>query len=181
MTGWRQLQQLIQQSTLHGLQAPAGRPLIHVDSQLQVLSLLFEDKRSNRQYPVSTSRNGIGQRQGSEQTPAGIHRIAQKIGEGEPPGRIFKARQPLDRICLPQDYDGQEDLITTRILWLDGLQPGINRDGEVDSYHRYIYIHGTADEAHIGQPASVGCVRMKNTDVIELFDQVEVDDLVIIE
>ena len=106
MTDWQQLQKLIKDSKLEGMPAPAGRPLIHVDSQLQLLNLIFEDEHRNRQYPVSTSRNGLGQCQGSEQTPAGIHRIAQKIGEGEPPGRVFKARQPLDRICLPQDYDG---------------------------------------------------------------------------
>ena len=181
MIDWQQLHDLILHTRLEGFLPPIERPLIHIDSQLQQLTLVCRDPNDNQQFPVSTSRHGIGQLEGSLQTPAGIHRIAEKIGDGEPAGRVFRAREPQDEVCLPQDYDGESDVITTRIMWLDGLQAEFNRDGEVDSKHRYIYIHGTADEAHIGQPASIGCVRMKNLDVIELFDLVQVNDLVIIE
>ncbi|MDJ0834842.1 MAG: L,D-transpeptidase [Gammaproteobacteria bacterium] len=180
MVTWQQLHDLIEDAQL-ALTPAAEGPLIHVDSQQQLLTLVYQEQGASLQYPVSTSRHGIGQREGSLQTPAGIHRIAAKIGAGEPLGRVFQGRQPQEQICLPQDYDGETDWITTRILWLDGLQPGLNRDGEVDTKRRYIYIHGTADEAHIGQPASIGCVRMNNQDVIELFERVAVDDLVIIQ
>ncbi len=181
MIDWQQLHDLILDTRLEGSLPPSERPLVHIDAQRQQLTLVCQDPNSNLQFPVSTSRHGIGQREGSLQTPAGIHRIAEKIGDGEPTGRVFRAREPQDEVCQPQDYDGESDVITTRILWLDGLQPELNRNGEVDSKQRYIYIHGTADEAHIGQPASIGCVRMKNLDVIKLFDLVQVNDLVIIE
>lgn len=181
MISWHQLHDLILTTKLAATPSAEDRPLIHIDSRQQQLTLVCQNPEDNRQFPVSTSRYGIGQRDGSLQTPAGIHRIAAKIGDGQPPGRVFRARQAQDQICLAQDYDGESDVITTRILWLDGLQAGVNRDGEVDSKRRYIYIHGTADEAHIGQPASIGCVRMNNRDVIELFDLVQENDLVIIE
>lgn len=161
------------------------RPVLYVDTEQQLLSCLTPSSTSAQNFPVSTSRFGIGQQQGSYQTPTGIHRIAEKIGAGEPPGRVFKARQATEQLCYPDDdaskQDRDEDVISSRILWLQGLEPGINKGEDVDSYQRYIYIHGTSDEAHIGKPASIGCIRLKNKDIIQLFDEIEVGDLVVIE
>jgi hypothetical protein len=157
------------------------RPLIYIDTRQQLLACVSEQDAVSRFYPVSTSRFGLGQQLGSFKTPVGVHRIAQKIGAGEPLGRVFKARVATDEICLAEDFSGEEDLITSRILRLEGLQEGINLGADVDSYRRYIYIHGTADEAHIGQPASVGCIRMRNLDVMKIFDYIEVGDVVVIE
>ncbi|MBC8211697.1 MAG: L,D-transpeptidase [Gammaproteobacteria bacterium] len=159
-----------------------NRPVVYIDTQHQLLCCVSERDSVTQYYPVSTSRFGLGQQQGSFKTPGGIHRIAQKIGADEPLGRVFKSRVPADDICLAEDFSAEDDdVITSRILWLEGLQPGLNRGAEVDTYQRYIYIHGTADEAHIGQPASIGCIRMRNMDVISLFDLLEVGDLVVIE
>lgn len=178
---WKRLQKVLQCATLEGAVISPHRPIVYIDSAQQLLSCVNETDNPIQYYPVSTSRNGLGQQQDSFQTPAGIHRIAQKIGAGERVGRVFRAREATREICLAEDYDGDADIISSRILWLEGLQPGINRGGSVDSFARYIYIHGTADESHIGQPASIGCIRMKNLDVVELFDQVEEGDLVIID
>ncbi len=160
------------------------RPVLRVDTRQQQLWQLFPSDEVTG-YPVSTSRHGTGQQQGSLQTPLGIHCVAEKIGAGAAPGSIFRGRENSGEICQIQtDVDAESsevDLITSRILWLQGLQPGYNRGGDVDSYQRYIYIHGTADEARIGQVASIGCIRMKNSDVIALFDRVEPGDLVIID
>ena len=170
----------VRQTPLACDEVSTARPLIYVDSQKQQLWLLAPNDTAPHCYPVSTSRHGLGTRKESYQTPQGIHRIAQKIGDGEPQGCVFKSRIASVETCLQQADDAQQDVITSRILWLEGLQPGINRGGEVDSFERYIYIHGTADEAHIGEPASIGCVRMKNADVIDLFERVEQGDLVVI-
>lgn len=155
------------------------RPIIFVDSAAQRLYQLDIDDANDRSYPVSTAANGIGNQQDSYMTPHGIHRIRQKIGGGEPRGMVFKAREPTGRIARNLD-NRDEDEITSRILWLDGLEPGVNRDGACDTYSRYIYIHGTTDERRIGQPVSAGCIRMLNDDVIELFEEVMVNDLVVI-
>ncbi len=174
---WQALQQKLAQAEI----SPTAGPILYVDTARQRLWRLPGSGAHATVFPVSTSRHGVGQQQGSLQTPLGIHRIAQKIGDGEPCGRIFKARRASEEICRIDAVDAAEDVISSRILWLDGMQPGYNQGGEVDSFQRYIYIHGTADEAHIGQPASIGCIRMKNDDVIALFDTVAVDDRVIIE
>lgn len=116
------------------------------------------------EYPVSTSRFGLGSRKGSFKTPAGRFRIAEKIGEGLPIGTVFKSRRP---VRTTKKLLREEDLIMTRILWLDGLEPR-----NANSHDRYIYIHGTNHEDKIGTPASIGCIRMKNADLIELFEQV---------
>lgn len=178
---WKDRQQRLASIQSSGFKLDPSRPVVVVDISKQELCCYDSNGDRLKSYPVSTSRYGMGQLQGSHQTPYGFHRIAEKIGAGEPCGRVFRARQPSDEICLPDAFKSDEDVITTRILWLQGLEPGFNREGEVDSYDRYIYIHGTSDEAHIGQPASIGCIRMKNPDVLDLFDQLEVDDLVIIE
>ena len=125
-------------------------------------------------YRVSTSRFGIGQTVGSFCTPLGLHRIAEKIGGGWPVGTVFKARRPVGFTwkSLPLAP------ITTRILWLEGLEPGFNRGGDVDSYARHIYIHGTGDEPTLGRPASQGCVHLAANDLIPLFDTLPAGTLV---
>ena len=117
-----------------------------------------------------------GERQGSEQTPRGPHEIRAKIGDGAPVGAVFVGRRPTGEVCTPERFAAQpeRDWILTRILWLRGLEPGRNRLGDVDSMRRFIYIHGTPDEARIGAPHSHGCIRMRNGDVMALFDRVAV-------
>lgn len=152
---------------------------IEVDLRLQQLYLWESFPDGNmliRQYPVSTAANGAGEQNGSYCTPRGRHRIAEKIGAGEALYSAFKSRQPTGEIWTPA-LDAEQpgrDWILTRILWLEGLEPGRNQGGTVDSHARYIYIHGTNEEHRIGTPASHGCVRMRNPDVAELFDLVEV-------
>ena len=155
------------------------RPFIVVESRQQRLHWIDVDEDNNRIYPVSTAARGMGNRIDSLQTPFGIHRVRQKVGGGEPRGMVFESREPTGRIA--RDLDNRErDEITSRILWLDGLESGLNRDGDCDTWSRYIYIHGTSDEKRIGEPVSAGCIRMKNDDVIELFEDVLVNDLVLI-
>jgi lipoprotein-anchoring transpeptidase ErfK/SrfK len=128
-----------------------------------------------RRYPVSTAKNGAGEQRGSECTPLGWHRIRAKIGSGQPVNSVFKGRRPTGEIYSAQlgEIYPQRDWILTRILWLGGLEPGKNRYGNVDTCWRYIYIHGTSDEAMIGYPASHGCIRMKNIDILDLFERVQ--------
>ncbi len=136
---------------------------------------VLENQQVIREYPISTAKNGPGQRKGSECTPTGWHRIRAKIGAGAPINSVFIARRPTGEIysqLLVAQFP-QRDWILSRILWLGGLEPGFNRYGEVDSSWRYIYIHGCPDEHMLGVPASHGCIRMLNQDVIELFDKVE--------
>ncbi|MEW6444841.1 MAG: L,D-transpeptidase family protein [Pseudomonadota bacterium] len=132
---------------------------------------LMQDGRLLKTYPVSTSAFGPGAKEGSNQTPLGLHRIKQMIGADAPSGMIFKGRKPTGRVAeiIKDPIDVPEDDVTTRIMWLEGLEPGVNQGGKVDSYKRYIYIHGTPEEGLIGRPASHGCVRMLNADVIDLF------------
>ncbi len=132
------------------------------------------------EYPVSTARNGAGEREGSECTPRGWHRIRAKIGVGCPPGAVFIGRRPTgeiysDRLAAEQPA---RDWILTRILWLCGNEPGFNRFGQVDSMRRYIYIHGTPESEPLGEPASHGCIRMSNADVLDLFERVRTGDSV---
>ena len=117
-------------------------------------------------YPISTSRFGLGSKEGSFKTPTGKFRIGEKIGDAMPAGTVFKSRKPVKptKKMLRED-----DLVMARILWLDGLEPR-----NANTYDRYVYIHGTNHEEEIGTAASHGCVRMKNDDVIELFDRVAV-------
>ena len=167
-------------SRLSGNSALADeRPFIYIDSGKQCLHWVDIEEENNCSYPVSTAKNGMGNRVDSYMTPFGIHRIRQKIGGGQPKGMVFEARQAIGKIA--DDLDTRDrDEITSRILWLDGLEEGLNRNGDCDSFARYIYIHGTSDEKRIGEPVSAGCIRMKNDDAIELFDQVLVNDLVFI-
>jgi hypothetical protein len=153
--------------------------VIEVDMRLQQLYLWEPYPDGDmliRQYPVSTATNGAGEQNGSYCTPRGRHRIAEKIGTGAPLCAAFKARELTGEIWTPE-LDAENpgrDWILTRILWLEGLEPGRNQGGTVDTHDRYIYIHGTHEEHRIGTPASHGCIRMKNADVAELFDLVKV-------
>ncbi len=129
---------------------------------------------SIRQFRCSTSKFGIGQVAGSNCTPLGLHRIAEKIGEGCPVGTVFEGRQ-----AVGFTWEGRPQApITTRILWLEGLEPGFNRGGNVDSHARYIYIHGTGDELTLGRPASHGCVHLAAEDLVPLYDLLPVGTLV---
>ncbi len=157
------------------------QPMCLVSIPEQTLHLLEED-RVLQSWPVSTSRYGIGGQNDSMKTPPGAHRIAECIGDGAALHTVFKGRVAQAQTAEVEAEPRATGLecITTRILWLDGLEPGINKDGEMDSYQRYIYIHGTHEEGLIGQAASIGCIRMRGADVLELFDRVSVDTLVLI-
>lgn len=136
---------------------------------------LFEGGRFVKKFPCSTSRFGIGQIEGSNRTPLGLHRIAEKIGGGEPPGTVFKSREVVGHTSQPEFADAK---ITTRILWLEGLEPGFNQGTNVDSHARYIYIHGTGDQKTIGEPASHGCIHLADADLLWLFDRLPSGTLV---
>ena len=128
------------------------------------------------QYSVSTGANGMGEQNGSECTPRGAHIIRAKIGQGQPANSVFVGRRPTGELYQPalRAKFPQRDWILTRILWLSGTEPGKNRLGEVDTMRRYIYIHGSPDDVAMGAPGSRGCIRMRNADIIELFDRVPV-------
>ena len=154
--------------------SPVSERRIRIDLGAQTLEL-FEDARRLASYSISTAEKGAGEREGSEQTPRGWHEVRAKIGARAPSGAVFVGRRPTGEICTPERVEAEpaRDWILSRILWLRGLERGRNRRGSVDSMRRYIYIHGTPHEHAIGAPASHGCIRMRNADVIELFDLVE--------
>jgi len=146
---------------------------IEVDIASQTLTLI-EAGTALRAYSVSTARNGPGERRGSFCTPRGEHVIRASIGAGAPPGTVFVGRRPTGEIYsadLAARFPDR-DWILTRILWLCGCEPGKNRLGEVDTMRRYIYIHGSPDTVPMGVPGSIGCVRMRNADIVDLFDRV---------
>jgi len=146
---------------------------IEVDIASQTLTLI-EAGTGLRVYSVSTARNGPGERRGSFCTPRGEHVIRALIGAGAPPGTVFVGRRPTGEIYsadLAARFP-ERDWILTRILWLCGCEPGKNRLGEVDTMRRYIYIHGSPDTVPMGVPGSIGCVRMRNADIVDLFDRV---------
>lgn len=154
---------------------------IHISIERQDLVLLKE-KDTLAHYPVSTSEYGVGSEAGSNKTPTGKHYVIKKFGEGAPVGTIFESRRNTGKVATiyKSDTNVEEDHVTTRILRLAGLEPGKNRGDGIDSFSRYIYIHGTPEEGLIGQPASHGCIRMNNQDVIELFNMVPEKTLVMI-
>ena len=154
---------------------------ISINLATQVLRLL-EDGKILREYSVSTAENGAGERKDSECTPLGRHIVRAKIGAGMPPGSILASRRPTGEICTDELYreHRDRDWILTRILWLSGTERGRNRLGDVDTMQRYIYIHGTPDAVELGVPGSHGCIRMDNSEVIELFNLVEVGNEVTI-
>ena len=142
---------------------------------------LMNGNEISKTYAVSTSRYGIGSRIKSNKTPLGMHRVAEKIGEGAPLGTIFDGKRRYTgetSIIYIDDTKLSENYELTRIIWLEGMQPKINKGKGIDSYKRLIYIHGTAEEGLIGTPASIGCIRMKNSDVIELFNLVNIGMIV---
>ena len=144
--------------------------------------MFFDDCALRKSYVISTSKRPPSNVQDSLGTPRGLHLVAEKHGADAPPGIVFKGRVSTGRHFAEFDPAEQaRNLITTRILWLRGLEPGHNAGGNVDTYKRYIYIHGTNHEDRLGTPSSAGCVQMNNLEIIELFDQVRVGDLVWIE
>lgn len=155
--------------------------VVHVSLRRQ--TLVFEDGRKRRVYPVSTSRFGADERDGSGGTPRGRHIVRAKVGAGAAPGTVFVGRRPTGEILTPALYaaEPERDWILTRILWLSGTEPGRNRLGAVDTMRRYIYIHGCPDAEPLGTPRSHGCIRMRNADIIELFDGVSPGTPVLIE
>ena len=137
--------------------------------------ICLEADRTVALYPISTARAGAGEQADSGCTPRGRHRIRLKIGTGCPENTVFVARRPTgeiysDKLSLAEP---DRDWILTRILWLTGTEPGLNRGGRVDTLRRFIYIHGTPEESLIGMPVSHGCIRMRNRDLLALFDWVE--------
>jgi lipoprotein-anchoring transpeptidase ErfK/SrfK len=149
---------------------------IRIDVPTQTLDLIGPDGAVIRRYRVSTGRNGTGERRGSHRTPRGRHVVRARIGAGQPLNTIYVGRRPTGETWSPElagRHPGK-DWILTRILWLSGCEPGFNRLGEVDTMRRYIYIHGAPDTAEMGRPASMGCIRMRNADIVELFDLVPV-------
>ena len=151
------------------------RSLLKVEVSIddQVLCLTYD--KGFVKYPISTSKLGVGQQKGSNKTPLGWHQIKAKIGAGAAENSVFVGRRPTGEIYnteLANQYP-ERDWILTRILWLGGCEIGRNRFGDVDTMQRFIYIHGTPETEPMGQPESHGCIRMRNSDVIALFDQLE--------
>ncbi|MDA3814148.1 MAG: L,D-transpeptidase [Candidatus Cloacimonetes bacterium] len=137
--------------------------------------ILIQDNCEIAEYSISTSKFGIGNKAGSNMTPLGYHLIKEKIGDHIPTISIFKAGEFTKEIAKINDMKAyEEDLITTRIIKLEGMEKGINKGGEIDSYERGIWIHGTPAESKIGTPASHGCIRMKNDDIVLLYNSIEI-------
>ena len=140
----------------------------------QTLELYGDGGELLRRYTVSTAKNGAGEQSGSYCTPRGRHLVRAKIGAGQPENTVFVRRRPTGEVWSPElaaAHPGR-DWILTRILWLSGCEPGFNRLGEVDTMRRYVYLHGSPDNVDMGTPGSIGCVRMRNRDIVELFDLV---------
>jgi len=147
---------------------------IEIDLPIQRLTLYGDQGEVLRHYAVSTSKHGAGERNGSFCTPRGRHLIRAKIGAGQPENTVFVRRRPTGERWSPELHAGNpgRDWMLTRLLWLSGCEPGRNRHGTVDTMRRYIYIHGAPDSAEMGVPGSIGCIRMRNRDLVELFDLV---------
>ena len=142
--------------------------MIRIDLKNQ--QLVFQGKT----YSISSAKNGPGEKNGSFCTPRGQHIVRAKIGAGQPVNTVFVRRRPTGEVWSPalgEKYPGR-DWMLTRLLWLSGREPGFNRLGDVDTMRRYIYIHGSPDSAEMGKPGSIGCVRMRSQDIVELFDLV---------
>ncbi|MEQ1813163.1 MAG: L,D-transpeptidase [Candidatus Nitrotoga sp.] len=149
---------------------------ININIPTQTLELLDDAGALFRRYAVSTAANGAGEENGSYCTPRGRHIIRAKIGAGQPINSVFVKRRPTGEIYTPElgaAFPGR-DWILTRILWLSGCEPGFNRLGKRDTMRRYIYLHGTPDSTVMGRPGSKGCVRLRNVDLLELFDLIAV-------
>lgn len=147
---------------------------IEIDVGKQTLAVRDAKGKLLKSYSVSTAKKGVGEKNGSLCTPRGRHIIRAKVGKDQPANTVFVRRRPTGETWSPElhaKYPGR-DWMLTRILWLSGKEPGRNRLGDVDTMRRYIYIHGSPDTAEMGKPGSIGCVRMRNSDVIELYDLV---------
>ncbi len=146
----------------------------------QTLEVIDENGCVCKVCPVSTAARGAGQQMDSQCTPTGKHIIRAKIGAGQPLNTVFRGRRPSGEIYRTgmREAEPDRDWILARILWLSGCEPGFNRLGNVDSMRRYIYLHGTPDEVEIGIPGSHGCIRVRNHDLLELFDMVSVGTIV---
>ncbi|GJL75296.1 MAG: L,D-transpeptidase [Nitrosomonas sp.] len=147
---------------------------INISIHKQQLDLLNDDEQVIKHYRISSAKNGTGQQNGSYCTPLGKHIIRAKIGSGQPINTVFVRRRPTGEIYTPDlgyRYPNR-DWILTRILWLSGCEPGFNRLGPVDTMQRYIYIHGSPDSVEMGKPGSIGCIRISNDNLLELFDSV---------
>jgi L,D-transpeptidase YbiS len=155
---------------------------IEISIAEQRLSLLEDTGLALAVFPVSTASNGAGELKGSGCTPRGQHIVRARIGGDCEPGTVFIGRRPTGEVWTPElaAQFPERDWILTRILWLSGCEPGVNRLGNCDSMQRYIYIHGTPDSEPMGEARSHGCIRMRNDDVIELFDKVPVGTAVLI-
>ncbi len=172
-----QAKEQLRQAGWDGLQ-----PAIVILGEQQRLYLLGDDTSHQTQttsWTISTGKNGFGNQENSGRTPTGLHHICALIGDNAPIGTIFSGRQPTGQIIIESD-NPNDDFITTRILWLAGLEPGINQGAGVDTHARYIYIHGTPHTARLGEPVSAGCIRMESVHVIELFQRVKLETLVVI-
>lgn len=151
---------------------------MHIKISIARQQLTVFDKQAQpvKQYLVSSAKKGAGQEYGSFRTPLGTHIIRAKIGEHQPVNTVFVKRRPTSEIYTPElaaHFPGR-DWILTRILWLSGCEPGFNRLGKVDTMRRYIYIHGSPDSVEMGKPGSIGCIRMHNHDLLDLFARVPV-------
>jgi L,D-transpeptidase YbiS len=149
-------------------------PRIEISIPRQELVLRGDAGAGLRRYAVSTARNGAGERNGSNCTPRGRHIIRARIGAGQPVNTVFRGRRPTGEVWTPElgAANPGRDWILTRILWLSGTEPGFNRLGDCDTMRRYVYIHGSPDSVPMGVPGSIGCVRMRNADILELFELV---------
>ena len=149
---------------------------INIHIATQQLELLDDAGKLLRRYSVSTAANGAGETCGSHCTPRGKHIVRARIGAGQPENTVYVRRRPTGEIYTPElaDRHPGRDWILSRILWLSGCEPGRNRLGDVDTMRRFVYIHGTPDGTALGQPGSIGCIRMRNRDILELFDLVPV-------
>jgi len=150
--------------------------LIEVHVPSQTLRLTDDAGKLLMETRISTGRKGVGEINGSEQTPRGWHKVRAKIGAGQPENTVFVARRPTGEVFHPalrMTYPGR-DWILTRILWLSGLEPGRNRLGKVDTMRRFIYIHGCPDDDPMGTPGSRGCIKMRNQELVDLFERVPV-------
>lgn len=156
---------------------PSLVPSLSIDINIQQQTLtLLKGRQPWLCYRVSTAMNGVGEKEGSGCTPRGRHIVRAKIGQGQPVHSVFVGRRPTGEIFsnkLAKQYP-KRDWILSRILWLSGTEIGINRMGDVDTMRRFIYIHGTPESEPMGVPLSHGCIRMKNVDIVDLFDRVSV-------
>jgi lipoprotein-anchoring transpeptidase ErfK/SrfK len=157
-------------------------PRINIRLSSQTADLFGDDGKLIKRYSVSTSKYGAGERNGSFCTPRGKHIVRAKIGANQPQNAVFVERRPTGELYtkeLAEKFPGR-DWILTRILWLSGCEVGFNRLGEVDTMRRFVYIHGSPDNVAMGKPGSIGCIRMHNKDLLDLFERVEAGDEVFI-